>query len=82
MGCGSATNNDIAVTVLVVAGQGYTIRIGSNANGTVGAGEISFTCVTGPTCDSIDFNNGDQPLTPSISTRLPELPTAKVPMSR
>ncbi|MFO0855750.1 MAG: hypothetical protein U0640_00155 [Phycisphaerales bacterium] len=58
IGCGSATNNNIAVTVPVVAGQGYTIRIGSNANGTVGAGEISFTCVpAGPTCDSIDFNN-------------------------
>ncbi len=56
--CGFGSNNQTVVTLPVVGGQGYTVRIGGNVAGSVGAGQISFVCVEPPTiCNDIDFNN-------------------------
>ncbi|HYE61306.1 MAG TPA: hypothetical protein VD997_04860 [Phycisphaerales bacterium] len=54
--CGSGRSS---VEVDVVAGQNYTIRVGS-FNNAQGAGVLTITDITGPTCGDQDFNgDGD-----------------------
>jgi hypothetical protein len=56
--CGLGSGNQTVVNFPATSGQGFTVRIGGNTASNFGSGTAVFSCTpSGPTCDSIDFNN-------------------------